>query len=72
MGQLELKGPSGVFMHAMIYGSGTGRIGTPSDISNAVSFLLSAEASFVTGTDLLIDGGVVGSITTNPSQRLLN
>ena len=66
MGQLELEGPSGVFMRAMIDGSGTGRIGTPSDISNAVSFLLSPEASFITGTDLLVDGGVVGSITTNP------
>ena len=54
-------------MRAMIEGSGTGRIGTPSDISNIVSFLLGPDASFITGTDLLVDGGVVASISTSPS-----
>jgi NAD(P)-dependent dehydrogenase (short-subunit alcohol dehydrogenase family) len=70
MGQQELDGPSGALMRAMIEGSGTGRIGTPSDIANAVSFLLSPEASFITGTDLLVDGGVIGSLTTNPPASL--
>ncbi len=67
MGKLELEGPSGTFMRAMIEGSGTGRIGTPSDISNVVSSLLGPDASFITGTDLLVDGGVVASISTSPS-----
>jgi NAD(P)-dependent dehydrogenase (short-subunit alcohol dehydrogenase family) len=33
------------------------RLGTPHDVACAVSFLLSPEASFITGTDLVIDGG---------------
>jgi NAD(P)-dependent dehydrogenase (short-subunit alcohol dehydrogenase family) len=70
MGQQELEGPSGVYMKAMIEGSGTKRIGTPADIANAVSFLLSSEASFITGIDLLVDGGVIGSVTTNPPAFL--
>lgn len=35
------------------------RYGQPEDIANAVKFLVSDDASFITGTDLLIDGGVV-------------
>lgn len=35
-----------------------GRNGTPEDIANAVSFLADDKASFITGTDLIIDGGL--------------
>jgi len=35
----------------------TGRFGTPEEIANAVAFLGSAEASFVTGANLVADGG---------------
>ncbi len=34
------------------------RIGMPEDIVNLVEFLISDKASFITGTDILIDGGV--------------
>ncbi len=34
-----------------------GRTGTPAEVAKAVVWLCSAEASFVTGTDLLVDGG---------------
>ena len=34
-----------------------GRVGTPQDIADACLFLLSDKASFVTGTELLVDGG---------------
>lgn len=36
-----------------------GRACTPEDIASAVAFMVSDEASFITGTDLLVDGGAV-------------
>lgn len=33
------------------------RIGDPEDIANAAAFLVSDDASFITGTDLFVDGG---------------
>lgn len=34
-----------------------GRLGQPEDIANAALYLASAESSFVTGSDMLVDGG---------------
>jgi NAD(P)-dependent dehydrogenase (short-subunit alcohol dehydrogenase family) len=33
------------------------RLGEPREIANAIAFLLSEDASFITGTELLVDGG---------------
>lgn len=35
-----------------------GRLGKPSEIANAVAFLVSGEASYVTGSVLRVDGGI--------------
>jgi NAD(P)-dependent dehydrogenase (short-subunit alcohol dehydrogenase family) len=35
-----------------------GRVGTPEDIANACMFLCSGEAGFITGTNLMVDGGM--------------
>lgn len=37
----------------------SGRNGQPEDIANAVSFMADDKASFITGTDLVVDGGLV-------------
>lgn len=64
MGRLELDSESGALMRAMVDNSGTRRLGTPEDIAGATEFLLGPSASFITGTDLLVDGGVVAAIST--------
>lgn len=40
-------------MHAL------GRIGRPEEVANAIVFLASDEASFITGTSLIVDGGLL-------------
>ena len=35
----------------------SGRIGQPSEVADAVAFLVSDQASFITGSELVIDGG---------------
>jgi NAD(P)-dependent dehydrogenase (short-subunit alcohol dehydrogenase family) len=57
----ELASPVGDGMRAMIAMSATQRIGTADDIAAATAFLLGPEASFITGVDLLVDGGVVAA-----------
>ena len=42
----------GIHAHVML-----GRMGTASEVANAVLFLASDEASFVTATALRVDGG---------------
>lgn len=36
-----------------------GRLGTPDDVANAVAFLASDEASYITGTSIIVDGGQI-------------
>ncbi|WP_395308710.1 SDR family oxidoreductase [Mycobacterium sp. AMU20-3851] len=38
------------------------RLGLPEDIANAIAFLLSDRASFITATDLVVDGGWTAQI----------
>ena len=62
MGQQQLASEVGDGMRAMIAMSATGRQGTPDDIASAAAFLLGPDASFITGTDLLVDGGVIAAV----------
>ncbi|HEY3696688.1 SDR family oxidoreductase [Phenylobacterium sp.] len=55
MGRAELA--SHPVMTGMIQGSPLARMGRPEEIAAAAAFLCSADASFVTGRDLTVDGG---------------
>jgi NAD(P)-dependent dehydrogenase (short-subunit alcohol dehydrogenase family) len=59
LAQAQLSGPGGGSVRGMIDMSARRRIGTPEDIANAVAFLVSRESDFITGVDLLVDGGAV-------------
>jgi NAD(P)-dependent dehydrogenase (short-subunit alcohol dehydrogenase family) len=48
-------------MREMLQQSAIPRLATPTDIAEAVAWLASPAAGFVTGTDLLVDGGVVAA-----------
>ena len=48
----------------MIDASAAMRTGTADEIAEAGAFLLGEHAGFITGTDLLIDGGVIAAIRT--------
>jgi NAD(P)-dependent dehydrogenase (short-subunit alcohol dehydrogenase family) len=42
------------------------REGTMLEIADAIEFLASDKASFISGTDLLVDGGLYAALSTGP------
>lgn len=70
MGRQELDGESGAAMRAMVNASATGRLGTPDDIAHAAAFLLDPASSFISGVDLLVDGGTVAGVRALASGDL--
>lgn len=49
-------------MKELVDGSALGREGRPEELAAVVAFLLSDEASFLTGVDVLVDGGVLAAL----------
>ncbi|GHD33945.1 short-chain dehydrogenase/reductas [Nocardiopsis kunsanensis] len=64
MGRGELDSEHGASMRAVVGASNAGRLGTPTDIAAAAEYLLGPASSFVSGTDLLVDGGVTAAVAT--------
>jgi len=60
-GMVEKRDPDMVegFLKSCAERTPLGRMGTPEDIANGILFLASDESSFVTGAELVIDGGII-------------
>lgn len=62
LAQDEMSGPGAAGYAAMIRTSAAGRMATPAEIGQVAAFLLGPDAAFVTGSDLLLDGGVIAAM----------
>lgn len=58
----ELNSPIGDGYRAMVEASPSKRMAPPEEIAVAASYLLGPDAGFITGSDLLIDGGVIAAM----------
>lgn len=57
----ELTGPRGAGYRRMLELSPAGRAGTPDEVAGVAALLLGPDGAFITGSDILMDGGVTAS-----------
>jgi NAD(P)-dependent dehydrogenase (short-subunit alcohol dehydrogenase family) len=57
----ELTGPRGEGYRRMIETSVAGRAGTPDEVANVAALLMGPDGGFITGSDILMDGGVTAT-----------
>jgi len=57
----ELSGPRGEGYRRMIEVSAAGRPGTPDEVATVAALLMGADGGFITGSDILMDGGVTAA-----------
>jgi NAD(P)-dependent dehydrogenase (short-subunit alcohol dehydrogenase family) len=61
-----MKGASGS-MGRLAESVAMGRIGEPEEVAAAIGWLCSPAASFITGIELAVDGGVARTFSATPS-----
>lgn len=57
----ELTGPRGESYRRMLEQSPVGRAGTPDEVATVAALLLGPDGAWITGSDVLIDGGVTAA-----------
>lgn len=57
----ELTGPRGAGYRRMIESSAAGRAGTPDEVGAVGALLMGPDGTFITGSDVLMDGGVTAA-----------
>jgi NAD(P)-dependent dehydrogenase (short-subunit alcohol dehydrogenase family) len=57
----ELAGPRGDGYRRMIESSAVGRAGTPDEVATVGALLMGPDGGFITGSDILMDGGVTAA-----------
>jgi NAD(P)-dependent dehydrogenase (short-subunit alcohol dehydrogenase family) len=57
----ELTGPRGEGYRRMIESSAAGRAGTPDEVGTVGALLMGPDGGFITGSDILMDGGVTAA-----------
>jgi NAD(P)-dependent dehydrogenase (short-subunit alcohol dehydrogenase family) len=62
LAQHEMASESGPIYRAMIAASPSKRMASADEVASAAAFLMGPEASFITGSDLLMDGGVIAAM----------
>jgi NAD(P)-dependent dehydrogenase (short-subunit alcohol dehydrogenase family) len=62
----ELTGPRGEGYRRMLELSPAGRAGTPDEIATVAALLLGPDGAFITGSDILMDGGTTASFFFGP------
>jgi NAD(P)-dependent dehydrogenase (short-subunit alcohol dehydrogenase family) len=65
----ELNGPRGDGYRRMIELSPAGRAGTPDEIATLAALLMGPDGTFITGSDILIDGGATASWFYGPISQ---
>lgn len=68
LAQEEMASEGGAIVRRMIEASASARVGTADEVASAAAYLLGADATFITGTDLLIDGGVMAALRAGRLQ----
>jgi NAD(P)-dependent dehydrogenase (short-subunit alcohol dehydrogenase family) len=66
MSQELLTGPGGAEFRALIDGSPARRAGTPDEVATVAALLLGPDGAFMTGSDVLIDGGLTAAAVFGP------
>ncbi len=62
----EFNGPRGEFYKSMFANCPAQRPGTADEVANVAELLMSDKGAFITGTDVLVDGGATASYFYGP------